>query len=138
MVKLLSDKPTKMTTSPLLAANSLSDTDAALVEMGQDGSDEMGHISSDENLSDILESNVGTRRRHSSSIDYDEVRSNGSKHEFIDAIGISKIGSQVREYFREHHMSLEVEDEIDQIPDEPPGSYISFKTLMAYLGPVCL
>eukprot|EP01084_Bolivina_argentea_P292634 503116_1 len=117
-----------MTASPLLAANSLSEIAPALIEIG--------HQSSDTKFMDNLESNIGTRRRHSSYIDDDdEVRSNDGKHECMSTIGISKIGSQVGEYFRGHHMSLEVEDEIDNIPDEPPGYYFSFKTLMAYLGP---
>ncbi len=131
MEKLLSDKPPKMTASPLLAANSLSEIAPALIEIG--------YQSSDTKFMDNLESNIGTRRRHSSYIDDDdEVRSNDGKHECMSTIGISKIGSQVGEYFRGHHMSLEVEDEIDNIPDEPPGYYFSFKTLMAYLGPVCV
>ncbi len=83
---------------------------------------------SNESLSSF-ECGVG-RRRHSSLRDDDMAKRN------IELPGTYNAGSRVETYLNEHHMHLEVEDDIDQIPDEPPGSYISFKTLLAYLGPV--
>ncbi len=77
-----------------------------------------------------LESGIG-RPRLRSSLKDEDISTNS-----IELPEIPNTGNKVAAYFNEHNMHLDVEDDIDEIPDEPPGAYISFKTLLAYLGPV--
>ncbi len=121
----------------------LSGDEPSKMEIGSNNSNSMGlgEESMDANFIDTVGSNTRTWRRRPSSSNSDyEVASNGSNGNNQGRTGsmeISKIADQIGDYVHEH-MSLDIMDEIDQIPDEPDGSFISFKTLMAYLGPVCV
>ncbi len=122
-----------MFNSPLLGADKYEGADSTGVGAEQDNNNN-SVVEDPINITfSSPENGVGPRHR-SSFADGDSFGSNDRK-KHIELQGVSKAGDRIENFLHAHHMNLEVEDDVDDIPDEPPGSYISFKTLMAYLGP---